>query len=68
MIVVKETTAGEVSGVAGQFATHTHIAFTRLEAVDGADVVETAAGHKISRGRVGTGHDPAASQGNRVHL
>ena len=47
---------------------HSHVSLPRLEAVDGADVVQSSAGHKASRGSVGAGHDPAGTQGNGVNL
>ena len=54
--------------MAGQFATHTHIAFPGLQTVYGADVVETAACHKAARRRIGARHHPAGAQRYGVHL
>ena len=45
--------------MAGQLARHTNIALARLQAVDGANVVQAATGHVAARRCVGTGHHPA---------
>jgi len=45
--------------VARQLAADTDVAFARLEAVDGTDVVEAAARNKVSRRGIGTCHNPA---------
>lgn len=45
LVVVEETAARQVACMAGQFAAHANITLARLEAVNGADVVQAAAGH-----------------------
>lgn len=45
LVIVEESAARQVTRVAGQFAADAHVAFARLEAVDGADVVQATAGH-----------------------
>ena len=54
--------------MAGQLPADPDVALARLQTVDGADVVEAAAGDVRARGRVGAGHHPAAAQRNGVHL
>ena len=64
---------GARTGVGGQLAHDLDVAVLALEVVDepmlvrtppatkvvdGAHVVQTTAGHHVSRGGVGTGHDP----------
>lgn len=51
-----------------QLLADSDIALASLEAVDGADVVETTTGHKAARRCVSTGHDPAGSQGDSMDL
>ena len=51
-----------------QLLADTDIALTSLEAVDGADVVEPATGHKAARGGIRTGHHPAGPQGDGMNL
>ena len=51
-----------------QFARHTHVALTSLEAVDGADVVQATAGHIAAGGGIGTGHHPAGPERDGMHL
>ena len=36
--------------------------------VDGADIVETTTGDKVSAGRIGTSHDPARTEGDGVYF
>lgn len=60
--------AGVRTCVPGQLAAHTHVALAGLQVVDGADVVQAAAGHVVPRGGVGAGHDPGGAQGDGVHL
>ena len=45
-----------------------HVPLPCLEAVDGADVVQTSAGNETARRGVGTCHYPARSQGNGMDL
>lgn len=54
--------------VGRELPAHFDIAFTRLEAVDGAHVVKASTGHKIARGRIGTGHDPGGTQRDGMNL
>ena len=42
LIVVKETAAGQIARVAGQFATDSHVALAGLERIDGAPAGESA--------------------------
>lgn len=51
-----------------QFLAHSHIALTSLEAVDGADVVQTTAGYKATRWSIGTRHHPAGPQRDSMDL
>ena len=64
--VIDEATAGKVSRVAGELARDASRTFARRQVVDGADVVETTAGHVVPAGRIGTGHDPGRAQRNGV--
>ena len=59
LVVIKEPTAGQVSVVTGQFAADADVAFARLEAVDGADVVQSSTRHEVAGRRVGARHHPA---------
>lgn len=57
--IIDEPAAGEVSGVARQLTGDARGAVALLvEVVYGANVVETAAGDKVTRGGVGASHDP----------
>lgn len=51
-----------------QFPADPDVAFPSLQAVDGADVVQAAAGHVVARGGVGAGHHPGGAQGDGVDL
>ena len=62
--VVDEAAAGKVAGVAGELARDPGRPFPSGEVVDGADVVEAAAGDVIAARGVGACHDPGRSQGN----
>jgi len=66
--VVDEATAGKVARVPAKLSCHPCRAFSRAQIVDGADVVETTAGHIVAAGRVGASHDPGRAEGNCVHL
>lgn len=48
LVVIKEAAAGEVSCVSGQLAADTHVPLASLQAVNGADVVQSSAGHVIT--------------------
>jgi len=61
MIVVKKSAAGQVTGVTGQLPTHPNITLPRLEAVDGANVVESAACHIVSGLRIRACHYPTGA-------
>lgn len=54
--------------MARQFTADADIALARLQAVNGAYVVETAAGDIGARGGVGAGHHPTGAQRNGVHF
>ena len=54
--------------MSGQLATHTHIALAGFQVVDGADVVQAAAGHVVPRGGVCAGHDPRGAQRDGMDL
>lgn len=64
--VIDEATAGQVARVTGELARDASGTFARRQVVDGANVVETTAGHVVSAGRIGTSHDPGRAQGNGV--
>lgn len=68
LIVVDESTAGQVAGVSGQLPAHSNVALARLETINGAYVVEATAGDKAARRRVCTCHDPTGAQRNGVYL
>lgn len=44
------------------------VAFPSLQTVDGADVVQAAAGHVVARGGVRAGHHPGGAQRDGVDL
>ena len=54
--------------VARQLPADPDVALAGLQAVDGADVVQAAAGHKVTGRGVGAGHHPGGTQGDGVHL
>ena len=66
--VVDETAARQVARVARELARDPGRAFPRREVVDGADVVEAAAGDVIAARRVGARHDPGRPQRDGVDL
>lgn len=68
LIVVQETTTGQVTGVARQFPAHTHVTLSRLQTVNRAYVVQTAARHETTRRGVCARHHPRRSQRNRMNL
>ena len=68
LVVVDEAAAGQVAGVAGQLPGHSDVPFACLQAVDGADVVQTATGDVAAGRRVGAGHHPAGPQRDGVNL
>lgn len=51
-----------------QFPADPDVAFPSLQTVDGADIVQAAAGHVVARWGVRTGHYPGGAQGNGVDL
>lgn len=51
-----------------QFPADPDVAFPSLQTVDGADVVQAAAGHVVARGGVRAGHHPGRAQRNGVDL
>ena len=68
LVVVQEPAARQVAVVAGQLAADADVALARLEAVDRADVVESAARHEVARWSVRARHHPARAQRDRVQL
>lgn len=68
LVVVQKSTTRKVASVARQFTANTYIAFTSLETIDRANVVQSAARNVGTRGSVRTGHHPAWSKGNCVHF
>lgn len=54
--------------VTRQFPADPDVAFASLQTVDGADIVQAAAGHVVARGGVCTCHHPGGAQGNGVDL
>lgn len=54
--------------VPGELSADSHVALTGLQAVDGADVVQTAAGYEVSRRRVRTRHHPRRAQRDGMDL
>ena len=68
LVVVEEAAARQVAVVAGQLAADADVALARLEAVDRADVVESAARHEVARWSVRASHHPARAQRDRVQL
>lgn len=57
--IVDETAAGKVARVAGQFPGDARRTIALLvEVVNGANVVEAAAGDKVAAGSISAGHDP----------
>ena len=60
LAIVQEAAAAEVSGVCAKLTSALDVvALLGMQVVNGANVVETAAGDVVSRGRVSAGHDPA---------
>lgn len=68
LIIVEEPTARQIAGVAGQLPGHAHITLARLQAVDRADIVESAARHIAAGRRIGARHHPRGAQRNRMDL
>lgn len=57
--VVDKSAARQIASMTGQLSSDTCGAVALLiEVVDGANVVEATAGHKVSAGGIGAGHDP----------
>lgn len=57
-----------LTSVSREFPADTNVPLSGFEAVDGADVVETSAGHVVPRRGIGTGHDPGGPQGDGMDL
>lgn len=66
--IIQEAARGQITGVPLEFLAHPDISFTGLEAVDGADVVQTSAGNKAARGGIGTSHHPARPERDGMDL
>lgn len=54
--------------VSGQLSGDPDIALASLQAIDGADVVQTSTRHIVPRWSVGTRHDPGRAQRNGMDL
>lgn len=54
--------------VSRQLSGDTHIALAGLQAVYGADVVQTSTGHIVPRGGIGACHHPGWAQWDGMHL
>lgn len=68
MTIIQEAAGGEITSVSLELFADPHIALTCLEAVDGADVVQTATGDKATGRCISTGHHPAGSQWDSMNL
>ncbi len=71
LAVIDKSAATEVSRVSAELTGAFEVGAVCLvvvKVVDGADVVQTAASDKVSRRRIGTGHDPTGAQRDSVHL
>jgi len=69
--VIDEPAAREIARVSTEFPgalDRANPAFLRTEIVNGANVVETTAGDKVARRRIGTGHDPRRAKGDGMDL
>ena len=68
LAVIDETAAAEITGVSTKLTGTLQVGATVLvvEVVNGADVIQTTAGHKVARGRIRTGHDPAGTKRNSM--
>jgi len=67
--VIDESAAREVAGMARELSRDACGPVPVLvEIVDGADVVETTAGHVVAAGGVGARHDPRGTERDGVHL
>lgn len=66
--VVHQDQVAGLTCVTRQFPADPDVAFASLQTVDGADVVQAAAGHVVARGGVCTCHHPGGAQGNGVDL
>lgn len=65
--VVYEAAAAQIARVCAELASDLGLA-AGCEGVDGADVVEAAAGDEGAGGRIGDGHDPGGAEGDGVNL
>lgn len=68
LVVVQEAAARQIARMAGQFPADPHVSFARLQAVDGADVVQTAARHVTAGWCVSARHHPRGPQRDGVNL
>lgn len=66
--VVDEAATGQVAGVTGELTSDTGRTFPGGEVVDGADVVETTAGHVIAAWSIGACHHPRGTERNGMDL
>lgn len=65
---VRQNQVAGLTCVTWQFPADPDVAFPSLQTVDGADIVQAAAGHVVARGGVRTCHHPGGAQGNGVDL
>lgn len=54
--------------VSCQLPADSHVPLAGLQIVDGADVIQTSAGHVVSRRSVCAGHDPRGTQWDGMYL
>jgi hypothetical protein len=67
--IVYKSTAAEITGMCAQLASAPRTrAVLVIQVVDGADIVEAAAGDKIAGWRISAGHNPARSQGYSMNF
>lgn len=66
--VIEEPTAREIACMRAELASDLGRAFSGSQVVDGADVVETTAGHKVTRWSVRASHDPRRAKWDGMHL
>jgi len=68
LVIVDESAAGQIAGVAGQLARHAHVTFAGLQRVNTADVVQATASHVVAAWSIRARHDPRATQRDGMHL
>ena len=66
--VIQETAGREIARVSLELLAHPDISLPRLEAVDGANVVQTSTSYKAARRGIGTSHHPARPQWDGMDL